>query len=142
MQDPLNPRAPHSERLFSLDYSGVGRWTYPLLFVLGLGESASSISLSDSSLSIRMGWGFSATIPLSSIRSATRDESFVGGIGVHGFGGTWLVNGSLVNVVRLQLADEGVPARVCGFPLTLRKLRIGVSDRDGFLEELQSRTAN
>jgi hypothetical protein len=137
MQDPLR-----SENLYSLDYSGIGRWTYPLLFVLGLGESASSISLSDSTLSVRMGWGFSATIPLSSIRSATRDESFVSGIGVHGFGSAWLVNGSLVNVVRLQLAGEGVPARVCGFPLTLRTLRLGVSERDGFLEALQSRRPN
>jgi hypothetical protein len=63
----------------------------------------------------------------------------VSGIGVHGFGSSWLVNGSHRSICRLEL--EGAPARVLGIPLTLRTLRLGVAERAEFLAALQPRIA-
>ena len=48
------------------------------------------------------GWGFSAQVPRSAIRSAERTHGLVGGIGVHGWRGRWLVNGAASGLVMVR----------------------------------------
>ena len=134
MSQPL--LAGEGARAFNFDWLGL---LSPLFFVLRLNAHCSHILLSATELDVQMGWAFSARIPLSALRSAAADESFVGGIGVHGFGSSWLVNGSHRSICRLEL--EGAPARVLGVPLTLRTLRLGVAERAEFLAALQPRIA-
>ena len=124
-------RATHS---FHFDYLSV---LVPLLTILGMGSYFSHIRVTDGETSIRMGWAFTARIPHSAVRSIAVDESFVSGIGVHGWGPRWLVNGSHRNIVRLEM-EPGVPARVCGVPLTLRTLRLGVAERDAFISAVRA----
>jgi hypothetical protein len=76
---------------------------------------------------VRFSWGFSARIPLSSITSAAEDDGPVGGIGVHGFGGKWLVNGAASGIVAIDI-DPPVRSRVMGFPVKLSRLRVSAED--------------
>lgn len=132
MADALLDRA---ERTFHFDYLAL---LSPLFFALRLNAHCSRICLTEANLEIFMGWAFSASIPLSRVRACAPDTSFVGGIGVHGFGDAWLVNGSHRNIVRVELEPAGARARVCGFPLTLRTLRIGVAERDDFIAAVRA----
>ena len=56
----------------------------------------------------------------------------VGGTGVHGWAGKWLVNGSTKGLV---IMDIDPPARgyVLGFPVRLRQLAVSTADPEGFL---------
>jgi len=110
---------------FHFDYLWVVK---PLLLLMCLGAPTSHIRVTNSEIQIAMGWAFNARIPHIRVRSIAKDGDLVSGIGVHGFGSRWLVNGSTKHIVRLEL--EGVPARVCGFPLTLRTLRLGVHEEE------------
>jgi hypothetical protein len=112
----------------------------PLFFVLRLNAHCSHIRLTPTALDVQMGWAFSARIPLTALRSVAADEAFVGGIGVHGFGSRWLVNGSHRSICRLEL--DGAPARVLGVPLTLRTLRLGVAEREHFIAALREAAAD
>ena len=109
----------------------------PLFFILRLNAACSHIRLSPDELDVRMGWAFDSKIPLSRVRAVRIDDSFVGGVGVHGLCGVWLVNGSFRSVVRIEI-EPGAPARVMGIPLTLTTLRLGIAvdERDGFIEAL------
>ena len=111
----------------------------PLFFLLRLNAHCSRISLDADALTLNMGWAFSASIPLAAVRAVTADAGFVGGIGVHGFGSAWLVNGSHRNIARVELAEPGARACVCGVPVTLRTLRVGVAERDDFIAALRAR---
>ena len=123
---------------FTFDYLAA---LLPLFFVLRLNAACSSIRVADGELAVRMGWAFSARVPLARVRAVAPDGGFVGGIGVHGFGSSWLVNGSHRNIVRVEVPD-GAPARVCGVPLTLRVLRIGVAERDAFVAAVRAGSAD
>lgn len=97
----------------------------PLLSVLGVGPRFSKVEVDGDHLRARMGWSFSADIPLSSITAATPYSGFVGGIGVHGWRGEWLVNGAASGLVTITI-DPPARARVLGVPVRLRTLRISV----------------
>lgn len=106
-----------------------------LLSALGLGPRHSGLALDRERLRVRMGWAFSATVARSQVRSARPSEGLVGGIGVHGWGGRWLVNGAASGLVTLEIEP---PARawVTGVPVKLRSLRVSVEDPDALLRAL------
>ena len=106
-----------------------------LLSVLGLGPRFSGLELDRERLRVRMGWGFSATVPRAQIRSARPSEGLVGGIGVHGWGGRWLVNGAASGLVTLEI-EPAARAWVIGVPVKLRSLRVSVESPDALLAAL------
>ena len=60
------------------------RWFVPLAMPLGLGPKRSDVSIRDDTLRVVMGWGFSAEIPLASIKDARPCQGRVFTLGVHG----------------------------------------------------------
>ena len=120
-----------STQEFAIRY-GVFR---PLLSVLGAGPRFSGVSLDGDRLRVRMGWMFRADIPVASITGAEPHRGLVGGIGVHGWRGTWLVNGSAKGVVSVHI-DPPAPARVLGVPVKLRTLQVSVEEPEEFVAAL------
>lgn len=120
-----------STREFPISY-GVFR---PLLSVMGGGPAFSGMSLDGDRLRVRMGWMFRADIPVASITGAEPHRGLVGGIGVHGWRGTWLVNGSAKGVVSVHI-DPPAPARVLGVPVKLKTLQVSVEEPEEFLAAL------
>ncbi len=117
-------------RRFEILYS---KWLLPLFVVLGLGPSFTHVELSNTELVVRMGWGFVAAIPCSSIRSAERGPDWPWAIGVHtNMRGAWLVNGSSKGIVSLQI-DPPVEGRCLGVRMHVKKLGLGLADPQGFL---------
>jgi hypothetical protein len=104
----------------------------PLMTALGLGPGVSRVVLRGGTLTVHMGWGFRAEIPLTSITAARRDDRRVGGIGVHGWRGRWLVNGAASGLVSLSV-EPPTPARAVGFPVRLRFVRVSVEDPEGLV---------
>ncbi len=104
------------------------RWFLPLATPLGLGPKRSGVSIHDDTLHVAMGWGFSADIPLASVRDARLSHGRVFAVGVHGgWRGRWLVNGSSQGIVELTL-DPPVRATAMGVSTTLRVLMVSVTD--------------
>ena len=86
-----------------------------------ISPSSSSVELDDDSIKVRLGWAFSARIPLTA--------------GAHGWGGRWLVNGAPDGIVDIELAER-VRAFVAGFPIRLKVLSVSLDDPVGFLAAL------
>jgi hypothetical protein len=107
----------------------------PLLSLLGLGPRYSGLELDGGRLRVRMGWAFSATVAREQVRSAARSDGLVGGVGVHGWGGRWLVNGAASGLVTLEI-DPAARAWVIGVPVKLTTLRVSVEDPDAVLAAL------
>jgi hypothetical protein len=110
-------------------------WHGRLLGVLGMGPRFSCVEVADDTITVQMGWAFRSTIPRPVIRSVELDDERVWGWGVPGWKGRWLVNGSSQGLVRLRL-DPAVRSRVCGVPVGLNELRVGVTDRDALVTAL------
>lgn len=108
------------------------KWMLPLAVPFRVGPKHSEVAVRDGALHVSMGWGFSAEIPLASIKEAGPWEGRITSWGVHGFRGRWLVNGSSHGVVALTI-DPPVKARVCGVPVTLRQLGVSVTDPDALI---------
>ena len=104
----------------------------PLLSVLAAGPRFSSVELEDDWLRVRMGPSFHADIPRSSIKGARRHSGLVGGIGVHGWRGQWLVNGGIRGVVAVDI-DPPAKAKVLGFPVRLRTLWVSLKEPEAFI---------
>lgn len=107
----------------------------PLLTVLGAGPAHSSITLDETSLRVRMSWLFTAEVARSSITGAKPFTGLVGGWGAHGGRGRWLVNGSSKGLVSIDIDPPG-RARVTGFPVKLRELRVSVELPDELIAAL------
>lgn len=107
----------------------------PLLSVLGGGPGFSGVTLDGDRLRVRMGWMFRADVAVTSIAGAERHRGLVGGIGVHGWRGTWLVNGSAKGVVSVRV-DPPARARVLGVPVKLRTLQVSLEEPEAFLAAL------
>jgi len=122
------PRVP--ER-FAIRYGALR----PLLSLLGLGPRFSGLELDRDRLRVRMGWAFSATVARTQIRSAGHSDGLVGGIGVHGWRGRWLVNGAASGLVTVEINPAG-RAWVMGVPVKLTSLRVSVEDPDALLRAL------
>ncbi|HXQ59339.1 MAG TPA: hypothetical protein VN799_04550 [Acidimicrobiales bacterium] len=104
----------------------------PLLTVLGMGPRFSGVELGATEMKVRMGWAFRARVPRASITGAGLVTGTVGGIGVHGWRGRWLVNGSMSGIVGLDIKP---PARavVLGIPVTLHYLALSLQDPEGLV---------
>lgn len=113
-----------------------GFWR-PLLSVLGLGPARTGVQLDEQTMRVKMGWGFRAEVPVASVRSARRSANRWGGIGVHGWAGQWLVNGSVAGIVRITI-DPPTQASVLGVSARLRLLEISLEDPDGFIAAVEA----
>ena len=118
---------------FPILYSGINAKVFP---VLGLPRSGSYVELDDDSVRVRLGWGFTASIPRRAITTARRGPDVVGiTAGAHGWRGRWLVNGSGRGIVRLDV-DPPVRAWTLALPVRLSRLDVSLEDPDGFLAAL------
>ena len=116
------------------------RGAAPMNAVLTLGaipERSRYVDLDDDSLVVRLGWGFRLRVSRASVVAALPDRGRIGGIGAHGWGGTWLVNTTSKGLVRLELDPPG-RATVCGVPVTVRVLRVSVEDPEAFLAAVRT----
>ena len=122
---------PPEVQRFPIHFTGANK----AMVVLGLRPANSSVDVSSTDVTIRMGWAFRASVPLTSIASVTEDQDRVLGWGVHGWRGRWLVNGSSSNLVRLVL-DPPVRGRTAGIPVNVQTIRVSVDDPAGLIAAL------
>ncbi len=108
----------------------------PLLTVLGAGPKFSKVEIDGDRLRVRMGLLFKAEVPLAAITSVGPDTQMVGGIGVHGGRGNWLVNGAARGIVRIEI-EPPARAKVMGVPVRLRILRVGVKSPGDLIAALR-----
>jgi hypothetical protein len=121
-----------SARVFGFRYD---RWCGWLLGLLGIGRRWSRVTVAGDHVVITMGWAFRVRVPVDRIVDASRAERPFIGWGVHGWGGRWLVNGSLRGLVTVEI-DPPVRARVVMIPLRLRTVWVSLADPDAFLTAL------
>ncbi len=107
----------------------------PLLTAIGLGPGFSGVEIGGNRLIVKMGWAFTADLPRGAIASTERTEGWVGGIGVHGWRGRWLVNGAASGLVIIRL-DPRQRARVMGFPVKLVALCLSLEEPDLFVSAI------
>ena len=119
-------------RTFPLRY-GILR---PLLSVVGAGPRFSKVVVDGDTVRVGMGPSFAAEFPLSSMVDARSFRGLAGGIGVHGWRGRWLVNGSVRGIVTLDL-DPPARARVLGVPVRLKTLDVSVESPDELIAALR-----
>ncbi len=123
------------EEQFEIRYS---KWFKPSLGILGLGPKFSRVTLSDATLDVTMGWAFRMSAPRSAITTVRHDvgpdSARVMGWGVHGWRGSWLVNGSSDGIVDLAF-EPAATARVMGLPMAVRKLRVSLVEPDAFVDQ-------
>jgi hypothetical protein len=118
-------------RKFSFKYGSL-RW---LLKGIGMGPRHSYIEVSDDEVHVVMGWAFRARIPRSAVASVGPIEGRVVSIGVHGWGGVWLVNGAGTDIVSVKLKSVQ-HAVMTGVTVKLRELQVGVDDPEGLMKAL------
>ena len=107
----------------------------PLLSVTGAGPRFSGVTVDGDTVRVRMGWMFRAEVPLSSITGVKHHTGLVGGIGVHGGRGWWLVNGGIKGIVEITI-DPPASARVLGVRARLNRLQVGVRSPEGLMAVL------
>ena len=100
------------------------------------GSTHPRVQLDATTLSVRMGAGFRADVPRSSIRAAAPETLRVAGRGAHGWKGRWLVNTSGMGLVRLTIDPPG-RGKVLGVPVRLRELILSLEDPDTFRQDLR-----
>jgi hypothetical protein len=76
-------------------------------------------------------------MPRTSVRSAMRAPDSPLSIGIHGWGGRWIVNGAASPMVAISIAPPA-RARVLGFPVSLRELRVSVDDPEALVAALSA----
>ena len=103
--------------------------------LVGLTPHNSWVDLGDGTITVHMGWAFHLTAARAAIRSVAPDHDRVGGWGVHGWRGRWLVNGTSRGLVRIGF-DPAVRAWVMGFPISVHTLRVSVVDPDALCAAL------
>jgi hypothetical protein len=108
-----------------------GKWR-PLLVALGMGPGLSGVELDGDTMHVRMGWAFRARVPRADITGARALTGRVGGVGVHGWRGRWLVNGSMENIVGIDI-EPSARAVAVGIPVHLHYLSLSLEDPEGFL---------
>jgi hypothetical protein len=104
----------------------------PLLVGLGMGPGFSGVELDGDTMHVRMGWAFRARVPRSSITGAEAVTGTVGGVGVHGWRGRWLVNGSMERIVGVDI-EPSARAVAVGIPVHVHYLALSLEDPEGFL---------
>lgn len=110
----------------------------PLLVATGMPQSRCWVELSDTTLTVQMSWSFRAEIPTPLVASAKLNQGRAPlSIGVHGWRGRWLVNGSREGLVVITIDP---PAKACavGIPVALRELTVAVEDPVRLVTELKA----
>ena len=116
---------------FPIRFTGLNR----AMVLLGVVIEHCRVEVDDGEIRVRMSWLFTLDAPRRNVRSVAPDHSAVLGWGAHGWGGTWLVNGSSSGLVRIEF-DPQVHARVAGFPVVVRVLRVSVEDPEALVTAL------
>jgi hypothetical protein len=111
--------------------------TNGLLKVCAIPERRRHVDLDDDELVVHLGWAFHLGVPRASVVAALPDHGRIGGIGAHGWAGTWLVNTTSKGLVRLELDPPG-RATVVGFPVTVRVLRVSLAEPEAFLASVRT----
>lgn len=106
----------------------------PLLSLLGLGPGFSYVESDGAELHVKMGSGFTARIPISSIHAVVPYEGKSMSIGVHGFAGRYLVNGKASEIVTIEI-DPRAKARLMGVPVKLRYLSVSLDTPGKFVAD-------
>jgi hypothetical protein len=119
---------------FAFSYGGLRL----LMTLIGLGPGFSRIEVLPAEVVVQMGWGFRARVPRRSITPAYEDQIRGLGIGVHGWRGRWLVNGSMSGIVTIEI-EPPCRALATGFPVKLRKLQVSVEDPSGLVAAIGMR---
>ncbi|MFV8308453.1 hypothetical protein [Mycobacteroides chelonae] len=120
---------------FTLRYD---RWYLPIATAMGLGTRRTIIRISDGALTVKHGWAFAITIPLTSIRSAVVRTEKPLAWGVHASGTGWLVNGSREGIVDIQYAPPIKPKAPMSFG-PVGGLQLSVTDPEGLVSALSRR---
>ena len=121
----------------------IDRPSRSLMTAFGAGRKAPRVKMSPSTVDVRMGWAFQATIPREAVASArplNRGElrgPFRLSVlrGVNYWGGTALVNGASTGLVEIIL-DRPKWVRLGPFPAPMRRLIVSAEDQSGLAEEL------
>lgn len=99
-----------------------------LLGAILIRPPGSYVQVDTDSIEVRMGWGFRTRFARSCVaRASPGVTGIMLGLGIHGFAGRWLVNGSLDGLVSLQLSPVQ-RAYVLGVPVKLRELQVSLED--------------
>jgi hypothetical protein len=117
---------------FEFRYDGLSTF---MLKVLGHGPKHSYIEVLDQSLSVRLGWGFRATVPRASIRTAELTTARPISRGAHGWNGRWLVNGSGRGLVVIAI-DPKARGYCVGFPVNVRQLTLSLESPTELIQAL------
>ena len=122
-----------SAKTFAIKY---GRFNETLLRIFGMGPALSEVTVTDDHLHVHMGWGFDGDIPRSQIVSVEASKKpLFAGWGVHGWRGTWTVNGSSSGIVKITI-EPPVHVRTIVFAIKLRVLYVSVDDPEGLISAL------
>ncbi len=97
-----------------------------ILRATGTPPAAAYIEVDGDNVRAHMGWAFHAAFRRSAVASVEQDRRFVS-VGVHGWRGRWIVNGTHGPIARIAL-DAPTQARVMGVPVQLRELLVSVDD--------------
>ncbi|BBX96587.1 hypothetical protein [Mycobacterium lacus] len=109
------------------------RWFLPLSVPLGLGPASSELRVDAGNLHVKMGWAFTADIPLAAIKKAEVSNARVFSAGVHFFGSRWLVNGSRKGLVALTIDPPARAKAVWRKSVTVGTLVVSVTDPEAFV---------
>jgi len=110
-----------------------------LLTWMGLGPRHSHVDLDEQLLRVKMGWAFRATVPRQNVVAATASARTTITIGVHGWRGRWLVNGSGKGLVVIDI-DPRVRGWVLGVPVRLRQITVSAVDPALLVDAISDRT--
>jgi hypothetical protein len=111
-------------------------WYRALSTALFLRPASSYVDVSDAAVHVQMGWAFSASFARSAVVATERLAAAPLSLGVHGFGGRWLVNGASDRILAIDL-EPVQSARVLGIPVRLRQLLVSVDDPAALAERLR-----
>lgn len=108
------------------------RWYLALSVPLGIGPKNSELRLDAGNLHVKMGWAFTADIPVASIKRAEATNARVYTAGVHFLGSRWLVNGSRKGLVALTI-EPPAQAKLWRKTVTVSQLVLSVTDPDALI---------
>ena len=125
----------------------IDRPSRSLMTAFGAGRKAPLVTMSSSTVEVRMGWAFQATIPREAVASArplNRGElrgPFRLSVlrGVNYWAGTALVNGAGTGLVEITL-DRPKWVRLGPFRAPMRRLIVSAEDQSGLVAELTPST--
>ena len=117
---------------FPIRFSGIGR----VMHLLAIHRGNSYVEVDPLEVRVRMAWCFRLTAPRAAVRSVEPSTWRGWGWGAHGWRGEWLVNGSTLGVVRIEL-DPRVRGWVMGFPIKVRAVRVSVDEPDALIAALR-----